>query len=161
MRNSSLKLQVLHHAGSAAIIFGRAHQHVRFCETHRSAQEHFGALSVESADLFAKKILNQYAEGVINHSVRSTGLLILFRQSGEFELGSEQLIFGVGAPFDFSAFVPMAEKKTTREVFHFTVTKGCPGMLQIEPTGQAESTEAIVLANSKASSSEIVPLGMI
>ena len=34
-------------------------------------------------------------------------------------------------------------------------------MLQIEPIGQAESTEAIVLANSKASSSEIVPLGMI
>jgi len=47
-----------------------------FAEPHRSAQEHFGALSVESADLFAKMI--QYAESVVNHSVRSTGLLILF-----------------------------------------------------------------------------------
>jgi hypothetical protein len=59
-------------------LFGRARQHARFCEPHRSAQEHFGALSVESADLFAKKILDQYAESVVNHSVRSTGLLILF-----------------------------------------------------------------------------------
>ncbi len=29
---------------------GAAHQHARSCEPHRSAQEHFGALSVESAD---------------------------------------------------------------------------------------------------------------
>jgi len=43
---------------------------------------------------------------------------------------------------------------------HF-VTKGCPGMLQIEPMGQAESTEVIVLANSSTSLSESVPLGMM
>lgn len=34
-------------------------------------------------------------------------------------------------------------------------------MLHIEPTGQAESTEAIVLANSSTSLSESVPLGMM
>jgi len=69
-------------------------------------------------------------------------------------------VFGIRAPVDFNR-LGLLKKKTILGISHLIVTKGCPGMLQIEPTGQAESTEAIVLANSKASSSEIVPLGMI
>ncbi len=86
----------------------------------------------------------------------------LVQPTREFELGAAQLIVGVRTPVNFQRLRPNDEhKKQHEEVFHWIVTKGCPGMLQIEPTGQAESTEAIVLANSKASLSEIAPLGMI
>jgi hypothetical protein len=79
----------------------------------------------------------------------------------EFKFGAAQLIFGVGAPVDFNPLVFVNdEQRQCSEAFHGTVTTGCPGMLQMEPTGQAESTEAIVAANSRASSSESVPLGI-
>jgi len=47
-----------------------------FADHLRSAQEHFRALSIESADLFAKKILNQYASvrGLVPDTVVETGV---------------------------------------------------------------------------------------
>jgi predicted O-methyltransferase YrrM len=64
-----------------------------FADHLRSAQEHFRALSVESADLFAKKILNQYAavralapdtvvETGVANGVSSAYLLLAIQKNG-------------------------------------------------------------------------------
>jgi predicted O-methyltransferase YrrM len=83
-----------------------------FADHLRSAQGHFRALSVESADLFAKKILNQYAavralapdtvvETGVANGVSSAYLLLALQKNGHGCLHS----IGLADP----AFLPLGE----------------------------------------------------